>query len=314
MKTETSINQRKRVPRTTTISKNPTPIHRWDLPGLPNATELWIKVSHIFSSDFAAYCFNNFTGMELSGNKVRKLEFLLAEAVDQQADTVITISGAITAVPQPSQLTISISILISFFAPPSFLPRKILGWLGIYWLSVSLELMFISSLRKSVSPLGVRNWSRKEESLMFILVGGSNSLGTCGGTIAGISLGSWLGALKAKVHAFSVCDDPDYFYYFVQGLLYGLQAGVNSRNNVNIHNAPTAISHGPNTPSRPMDPHVLPQMKNPTSMPVYWIINQISKWIMIRVMKDIQSSMTKEPAVKLVAGWRKTQSAQKFLY
>lgn len=39
-----------------------------------------------------------------------------------------------------------------------------------------------------------------------------------------------------QVHAFSVCDDPDYFYDFVQGLLDGLHAGVNSRDIVNIHN------------------------------------------------------------------------------
>lgn len=39
-----------------------------------------------------------------------------------------------------------------------------------------------------------------------------------------------------QVHAFSVCDDPDYFYDFVQGLLDGLQAGVNSRDIVSIHN------------------------------------------------------------------------------
>ena len=31
--------------------------------------------------------------MELSGNKVRKLEFLMADAVTQDADCVITISG-----------------------------------------------------------------------------------------------------------------------------------------------------------------------------------------------------------------------------
>ncbi|KAB1203975.1 putative 1-aminocyclopropane-1-carboxylate deaminase [Morella rubra] len=58
-----------------------------------------------------------------------------------------------------------------------------------------------------------------------------------GGTIAGLSLGSWLSTLKAKVHAFSVCDDPDYFHNFVQGLLDGLEAGVDSRDIVNIQNA-----------------------------------------------------------------------------
>ncbi|CAB4294307.1 unnamed protein product [Prunus armeniaca] len=35
---------------------------------------------------------------------------------------------------------------------------------------------------------------------------------------------------------FSVCDDPDYFYDYVQGLLDGLEAGVDSRDIVNIQN------------------------------------------------------------------------------
>ncbi|CAB4295454.1 unnamed protein product [Prunus armeniaca] len=38
------------------------------------------------------------------------------------------------------------------------------------------------------------------------------------------------------VHAFSVYDDPDYFYDYVQGLLDGLEAGVDSRDIVNIQN------------------------------------------------------------------------------
>ncbi|KAL5995444.1 hypothetical protein ACLOJK_025506 [Asimina triloba] len=58
-----------------------------------------------------------------------------------------------------------------------------------------------------------------------------------GGTIAGLALGSRLSKLKAKVHAFSVCDDPDYFYDYVQGLIDGLQAGLNSRDLVNIQDA-----------------------------------------------------------------------------
>lgn len=58
-----------------------------------------------------------------------------------------------------------------------------------------------------------------------------------GGTIAGLSLGSWLGTLKAKVHAFAVCDDPDYFYNSVQDLIDGLKAGVDSHDIVNIQNA-----------------------------------------------------------------------------
>ena len=38
------------------------------------------------------------------------------------------------------------------------------------------------------------------------------------------------------MHAFSVCDDPDYFYDYVQDLLDGLQAGVRSHDIVDIQN------------------------------------------------------------------------------
>lgn len=58
-----------------------------------------------------------------------------------------------------------------------------------------------------------------------------------GGTIAGLSLGSRLSSLKAKVHAFSVCDDPTYFYNFVQGLIDGLEAGFDSHDIIDIQDA-----------------------------------------------------------------------------
>ena len=96
----------------------PTPIHRWNPPGIPEDVEFWIKRDDL-------------TGMQLSGNKarfitlgsnfceventlsclplvtlynhkiaeplsalqVRKLEFLIAEAMAQGADTLITIGG-----------------------------------------------------------------------------------------------------------------------------------------------------------------------------------------------------------------------------
>lgn len=39
-----------------------------------------------------------------------------------------------------------------------------------------------------------------------------------------------------QVHAYCVCDDPDYFYDYVQGLIDGLEAGVSSHDIVNIQN------------------------------------------------------------------------------
>ncbi|KAL1568347.1 Deoxycytidine monophosphate (dCMP) deaminase [Salvia divinorum] len=58
----------------------PTPIHKWNLPNLPKNTQVYVKRDDL-------------SGMQLSGNKVRKLEFLMAEAVEEGADCVITIGG-----------------------------------------------------------------------------------------------------------------------------------------------------------------------------------------------------------------------------
>lgn len=85
----------------------PTPIHRWNLPNLPTNTEVWLKVNEFIPS-FLVIWIDSFiallteteilqrddlSGMQLSGNKVRKLEFLMADAIAQGADSVITIGG-----------------------------------------------------------------------------------------------------------------------------------------------------------------------------------------------------------------------------
>lgn len=216
--------------------------------------------------------------MELSGNKVRKLEFLMAEAVDQHADTVITIGGiqsnhcratatASNYLNLNSHLILRTSKLLADEDPGlvgNLLVERLVG-ANVHLISKEEY----SSIGSEALTNALKEKLEKEGKKPYVIpVGGSNSLGTwgyieaareieeqlnyrpddlkfddivvacgSGGTIAGISLGSWLGALKAKVHAFSVCDDPDYFYDFVQGLLDGLHAGVNSRDIVNIHNA-----------------------------------------------------------------------------
>ncbi|GKB17372.1 hypothetical protein Tco_0851295, partial [Tanacetum coccineum] len=48
---------------------------------------------------------------------------------------------------------------------------------------------------------------------------------------------SWDCKSDRLITAYCVCDDPDYFYDYVQGLLDGLEAGVQSRDIVKIENA-----------------------------------------------------------------------------
>jgi 1-aminocyclopropane-1-carboxylate deaminase/D-cysteine desulfhydrase-like pyridoxal-dependent ACC family enzyme len=49
-------------------------------------------------------------------------------------------------------------------------------------------------------------------------------LQACGssGTTAGLALGAKLAGLGADVHAYAVCDNPDYFYAEIDGLLQEL--------------------------------------------------------------------------------------------
>jgi D-cysteine desulfhydrase family pyridoxal phosphate-dependent enzyme len=58
-----------------------TPIHRWNVPGIPSdGPEIYIKRDDL-------------TGLQLSGNKIRKLEFILAQAKTAGHDSIITLGG-----------------------------------------------------------------------------------------------------------------------------------------------------------------------------------------------------------------------------
>ncbi|PKU72589.1 putative D-cysteine desulfhydrase 1, mitochondrial isoform X2 [Dendrobium catenatum] len=242
----------------------PTPIHKWNVPNLPDDTEIWIKRDDL-------------SGMQLSGNKVRKLEFLLSDAVAHGADCVITVGGiqsnhcratavaarylnidcylilrtSKTLVDKDPGLTGNLLVERLVGAKVELVSKEEYANIGSVALADLLKERLISEGRKPY----------------VIPVGGSNSLGSwgyieaireieqqtkcsfgvyfddiavacgSGGTIAGLALGSTLSNLKAKVHAFSVCDDPDYFYNYCQGLLDGLQAGVDMHDIVNIQDA-----------------------------------------------------------------------------
>ncbi|KNA15440.1 hypothetical protein SOVF_098230 [Spinacia oleracea] len=250
---------------TFSLAHLPTPIHKWNLPNLPNKTEVWLKRDDL-------------SGMQLSGNKVRKLEFLMADAVAQGADSIITIGGIqsnhcrATAV---AAKYLNLDCFLILRTSKALLDKDpgLTGNLLVERLvGAHVELVSKEEYAK-IGSVALTNVLKERlisegRKPYVIPVGGSNALGTwgyieaireiekqlhtvadsqrfddivvacgSGGTIAGLSLGSWLSNLKAKVQAFSVCDDPDYFYNYVQGLLDGLKAGISSRDIMNIYNA-----------------------------------------------------------------------------
>uniref|UniRef100_A0A0V0IA23 D-cysteine desulfhydrase n=1 Tax=Solanum chacoense TaxID=4108 RepID=A0A0V0IA23_SOLCH len=216
--------------------------------------------------------------MQLSGNKVRKLEFLLADAVAQGADCIVTIGGVqsnhcrATAV-AAKYLKLDCYLILR---TSKLLVDKDPGLTGNLLVDrlVGAHIDLVS--KEEYAKVGGEALTKmlKEKLLnegrkpYVIPVGGSNSLGTwgyieaireleqqlqhlsieqkfddivvacgSGGTVAGLSIASMLSGLKAKINAFCVCDDPDYFYEYVQGLLDGITAGVSSRDIVSIETA-----------------------------------------------------------------------------
>ncbi|KAL3342566.1 hypothetical protein AABB24_026547 [Solanum stoloniferum] len=189
----------------------PTPIHKWNLPNLPKNTEVWLKR-------------DDMSGMQLSGNKVRKLEFLLADAVAQGADCIVTIGGIqsnhcrATAV-AAKYLNLDCYLILR---TSKLLVDKDPGLTGN---------LLVDRLVGAHIDLVSKEEYAKVGSECYV------SMVSSGGTVAGLSIASMLSGLKAKINAFCVCDDPDYFYEYVQGLLDGITAGVSSRDIVSIETA-----------------------------------------------------------------------------
>ncbi|WCJ42319.1 D-cysteine desulfhydrase [Euphorbia peplus] len=247
------------------LTHAPTPIHRWKLPNLPKGTEVWLKRDDI-------------SAMQLSGNKVRKLEFIMADAVANGADCIITI-GAIQSnhchatagaaaylnldcylilftskvlVDQDPGLTGNLLVERLIGANIQLISEEEFEQTGRVTLTNILKEKLVKEGRKPYvipsggsSPIGTWGYIEAIREIEQQVQASNRSLKfddivvACGssGTAAGLGLGSWLGNLKAKVHAFSVSNDLDRARSLVQGLINGLTASVDSHDIINIQNA-----------------------------------------------------------------------------
>ncbi|MCS6915311.1 MAG: pyridoxal-phosphate dependent enzyme [Myxococcales bacterium] len=207
------------------------------LPGAP-VPELWVKRDDL-------------TGAALSGNKVRKLELLLAEAVARGADTVITCGGLqsnhcrATAL-AAAQLGLRSVLLLRTAdptAPPPLEGNVLLDRLA----GAELRLVSPAQYRDRASLLSAlrQELAQAGRSAYLIPEGGSNALGALayarcvaelqaqlppgpwtlccavgsGGTLAGLLLGVALAGLPWRVVGFAVCDDRAHFVRIVGELL-----------------------------------------------------------------------------------------------
>ena len=218
------------------LAYTPTPLKPLKRLGKKLGVELYIKRDDL-------------TGAGLSGNKIRKLEFVLADALDCGADTVLTCGGAqsnharATAI-AAAMLGLSCRLILRTPDPSS--PPPLEGNILLDRL-VGSEIVWITPdeykmrseifereaavLRKSgrrpyIIPEGASNalgaWGyiRAAEELahdLDALSGRADRPTTIihaagsGGTSAGLILGTRIHGLNARVVGVNVCDDQDHF-------------------------------------------------------------------------------------------------------
>ncbi|GAB5361438.1 hypothetical protein AAMO2058_000713300 [Amorphochlora amoebiformis] len=231
------------------LGQFPTPIHRWKPPGLEGVgVEMWVKR-------------DDWSGMELGGNKVRKLEFLLAEAVSKNHDSVITIGGIQSNHARATAMGARLLGLEAhlILRTTKGLEDKDPGLVGNL-LPERLAGAYVNLVTKSeyashgsAKLLGiVEERLRSEGKNPYVIpVGGSNALGTwgyvefvkelttqmkeskldfdevilatgSGGTATGIALGLHLSGSSSKTRSFAVCDDEEYFHHMADVISEGM--------------------------------------------------------------------------------------------
>jgi len=192
---------------------------------------------------------DDLTGTALSGNKIRKLEFVLAEALAQKADTVITCGGAqsnhcrATAI-AAAMLGLNCRLLLRTpdpSRPPSVEGNILLDRMAgaeIIWITPEDYMRRDEYMEKegasleavgrkpylipegASNALGAWGYIRAVEELVndiANLPGGANQACTIinaagsGGTSAGLILGAKIFDLNARIAGVNVCDDRAYF-------------------------------------------------------------------------------------------------------
>jgi D-cysteine desulfhydrase len=213
------------------LANLPTPLTELcNFTGAPAGVSIWIKHDEL-------------TGMEVSGNKIRKLEFSIAHANSQGCDTLITCGGIqsnhcrATAV-IGARLGLKVHLILRGEKPAAPDGNLLMGYLSgatITYLSTSEW----GSHEEKADEL-TAEYLEKGSKAFFIPVGASDEIGlwgyiaaaaelkqdfedlsinpeyiVCatgsGGTQGGLLVGSKLFDLDAKCVAFNVSDDAAYF-------------------------------------------------------------------------------------------------------
>lgn len=238
------------------LASTPTPIQDWQLKNVASDFTLSIKRDDL-------------TGHLVSGNKIRKLEFLFADAVAKDSTCIITCGGrqsnhCRTTAIAAKQLGLGCHLLFknhdqeedSKPLSANMLLCKMHGAESYSIPSNTVNGRLEARLHKLAQEL-----KKQGERPYIISLGGSDYLGTfgiinsftelmnqdvlsnyddivvaanSGGTLAGLAVANYLTGEKLSVHGMSLCNNTDYFYNYVQDTLqtFGVRANALSICNI----------------------------------------------------------------------------------
>lgn len=234
------------------LSKLPDSIH---LAHLPTPMKKLARLTKYLEGPQLFIKRDDLTGIATTGNKIRKLEFLLADALGQHCDSVITCGGyqsnharatAVAAV----KLGMTCHLILRNGIGTSLEGNLFLDRL------VGAEIEYITAEEYAriddIMHERARELKAKGGNPYVIPEGGSNGVGTLGyvkaaeeiaaqtrsakvkidhiltpvgsgGTYAGLLLGKFLYDLPAQIHGINVCEDKAYFVQKINRILNDVQ-------------------------------------------------------------------------------------------
>lgn len=224
---------------------------RYALAHIPTPIEKLERLTQLFGGPEIYIKRDDLTGIGKTGNKVRKLEFLIAEALREGAQLLITCGGVQSNHARATALTAAKVGLKSHLVLRDSAGGDIDGNLFIDRL-VGAEVDFITPQQyEQVGDIMHRlaeNYASKGIKTYVIAEGGSIALGALGyvyaieetrrqmetlqlefdhiisavgsgGTMAGMLLGKNAHHLKAQIHGINVCDDAPYFQEHISNII-----------------------------------------------------------------------------------------------
>lgn len=220
-------------PRKLDLALTPTPLQF-----LQRASEKWGCGHRLWIKR------DDLTGCALSGNKVRKLEFIAAHAIDNGYDTLITCGGlqsnhARATALVGAQLGLGVHLLLRGEEPTEYEGNLLLDHLAGATVSCYPPRQYFSEIDALFSQWQ-DHYAERGHKALAIPTGGSDGIGAwgyvaaceelsrdfeqaqieqahiitasgSGGTQAGLTLGASLHQLPATVWGVNVCDDEQYF-------------------------------------------------------------------------------------------------------